>query len=105
MEKKQRTPLDGAGVISAIVAALFGHDAIILREISPETLLLDCLAAERLYRPGSAAGRSSAPPRVPRTWSPGPARRDGPAPDRATCRWSAGLMPVLRGRRERRNSA
>jgi hypothetical protein len=39
VEKKQLTPLDGARVISAIAAALFGYDEFILREISPETLL------------------------------------------------------------------
>jgi hypothetical protein len=39
VEKKQLTPLDGARVISAIAATLFGYDEFILREISPETLL------------------------------------------------------------------
>jgi hypothetical protein len=39
VEKKQLTPLDGARVISAIAATLFGSDEFILREISPETLL------------------------------------------------------------------
>ena len=39
VEKKQLTPLDGARVISAIAASLFGYDEFILREISPETLL------------------------------------------------------------------
>jgi hypothetical protein len=39
VEKKQLTPLDGARLISAIAATLFGYDEFILREISPETLL------------------------------------------------------------------
>ena len=39
VEKKALTPLDGARVISAIAATLFGYDEFILREISPETLL------------------------------------------------------------------
>jgi hypothetical protein len=39
VEKKQLTPLDGARVISAIAATLFGYDEFILREMSPETLL------------------------------------------------------------------
>jgi len=39
VEKKQLTPLDGARVISAIAATLFGYDEFILREISPESLL------------------------------------------------------------------
>jgi len=39
VEKKQLTPLDGARVISAIAASLFGYDEFILREISPEALL------------------------------------------------------------------
>jgi hypothetical protein len=39
VEKKQLTPLDGARVVSAIAATLFGYDEFILREISPETLL------------------------------------------------------------------
>ena len=39
VEKKQLTPLDGARVISAITATLFGYDEFILREFSPETLL------------------------------------------------------------------
>ena len=39
VEKKQLTPLDGARVISAIAATLFGYDEFILREISPETML------------------------------------------------------------------
>jgi hypothetical protein len=39
VEKKQLTPLDGARVISAIAATLFGYDEFILREISSETLL------------------------------------------------------------------
>jgi hypothetical protein len=38
VEKKHLTPLDGARVISSI-AAIFGYDEFILREISPETLL------------------------------------------------------------------
>jgi hypothetical protein len=37
-EENQLTPLDGARVISAIAATLFGYDEFILREISPETL-------------------------------------------------------------------
>jgi hypothetical protein len=37
--EKHVTPLDGARVISAITATLFGYDEFILREISPETLL------------------------------------------------------------------
>jgi hypothetical protein len=39
VEKQQLTPLDGARLISAIAATLFGYDEFILREISPETLL------------------------------------------------------------------
>ncbi len=39
VEKNQLTPLDGARVISAIAATLFGYDEFIFREISPETLL------------------------------------------------------------------
>ncbi len=39
VEKNKLTPLDGARVISAIAATLFGYDEFILREISPETLL------------------------------------------------------------------
>jgi hypothetical protein len=39
VEKKQLTPLEGARLISAIAATLFGYDEFILREISPETLL------------------------------------------------------------------
>jgi hypothetical protein len=39
VEKKFLTPLDGARLISAITASLFGYDEFILREFSPETLL------------------------------------------------------------------
>ena len=39
VEKKALTPLDGARVISAIAATMFGYDEFILREISPESLL------------------------------------------------------------------
>lgn len=39
VEKEHLTPLDGARVISAITATLFGYDELILREISPESLL------------------------------------------------------------------
>ena len=39
VEKQQLTPLDGARVISAITATLFGYDEFILREFSPEALL------------------------------------------------------------------
>ena len=39
VEKKHLTPLDGARLISAIAATLFGYDEFILREFSPETLL------------------------------------------------------------------
>jgi hypothetical protein len=39
VEKKKLTPLDGARLISAIAATMFGYDEFILREISPETLL------------------------------------------------------------------
>jgi hypothetical protein len=39
VEKKQLTPPDGARLISAIVATLFGNDEFIRREISPESLL------------------------------------------------------------------
>jgi hypothetical protein len=47
VEKSQLTPLDGARVISAIAATLFGYDEFILREISPETLLATSAAARR----------------------------------------------------------
>jgi hypothetical protein len=40
VEKQQLTPLDGARVISSVAATLFGYDEFILREISPETLLV-----------------------------------------------------------------
>ena len=39
VEQKFLTPLDGARLISAITASLFGYDEFILREFSPETLL------------------------------------------------------------------
>jgi hypothetical protein len=39
VEQKHLTPLDGARLISAITASLFGYDEFILREFSPETLL------------------------------------------------------------------
>ena len=39
VEKHHLTPLDGARLISSIAATLFGYDAFILREVSPETLL------------------------------------------------------------------
>jgi hypothetical protein len=39
VEKQHVTPLDGARVISAITATLFGYDEFILREVSPESLL------------------------------------------------------------------
>ena len=39
VEKQHLTPLDGARVVSAITATLFGYDEFILREISPESLL------------------------------------------------------------------
>ena len=39
VEKEHLTPLDGARVISSITATLFGYDELILREISPESLL------------------------------------------------------------------
>jgi len=39
VEKEHLTPLDGARMISAVAATLFGYDEFILREISPETLL------------------------------------------------------------------
>ena len=39
VEKQHLTPLDGARVVSAIAATLFGYDEFILREVSPESLL------------------------------------------------------------------
>ena len=39
VEQKKLTSLDGARLISAIAATMFGYDEFILREISPETLL------------------------------------------------------------------
>jgi hypothetical protein len=39
VEKQNVTPLDGARVISAITATLFGYDEFILREVSAESLL------------------------------------------------------------------
>ena len=39
VEQKFLTPLDGARLISAITASLFGYDEFILREFSPESLL------------------------------------------------------------------
>src|SRR5215475_2276345 len=39
VEQKFLTPLDGARLISAITASLFGYDEFILREFSPEALL------------------------------------------------------------------
>lgn len=39
VEQEHLTPLDGARVISAITATLFGYDEFILREFSPEALL------------------------------------------------------------------
>ena len=39
VEKQQLTPLDGARVVSAITATVFGYDEFILREVSPESLL------------------------------------------------------------------
>jgi hypothetical protein len=47
VEKKQLTPLEGARVISAIAATLFGYDEFILREISPETLLASSPSARK----------------------------------------------------------
>ena len=37
VEQKSLTPLDGARLISAITASLFGYEEFILREFSPET--------------------------------------------------------------------
>ncbi|HUF01024.1 MAG TPA: hypothetical protein VMN35_01240 [Gaiellaceae bacterium] len=40
VEKEYLTPLDGTRLISSsITATLFGHDELILREMSPETWL------------------------------------------------------------------
>jgi hypothetical protein len=39
VHKQQRSPLDGARVISSIIATLFAYDEFILREISAESLL------------------------------------------------------------------
>src|SRR6266536_5991988 len=44
VEKEHLTPLDGARMISAVAATLFGYDEFILREISPETLLAAALS-------------------------------------------------------------
>ena len=38
-EVEQLTPLDGARLISSMIATLFGYDEFILREFSPEALL------------------------------------------------------------------
>jgi hypothetical protein len=47
VEKTQLTPLDGARVISAIAATLFGYDEFILREVSPETMLASSSPSQR----------------------------------------------------------
>ena len=41
VEKEQLTPLDGARTISSLTATLFGYDEFILREVSPEALLVN----------------------------------------------------------------
>ena len=47
VEKQHVTPLDGARVISAITATLFGYDEFILREVSAESLLATTTPARR----------------------------------------------------------
>jgi hypothetical protein len=47
VEKTKLTPLDGARVISAIAATLFGYDEFILREVSPETMLASSAGLSR----------------------------------------------------------
>lgn len=44
VENEHLTPLEGARLLSAIAATLFGYDELILREISPEVLLATSIA-------------------------------------------------------------
>ena len=47
VEKTKLTPLDGARVISAIAATLFGYDEFILREVSAESMLASSAGSAR----------------------------------------------------------